>query len=100
MSDRYRYCEYCDQELAEWDTGYDGADECPYCRHSLTYESRDEYIDEMVRWLGKRYNWPSSDVRQFLADHGNPGKGQAAGIIKREGLRDGRYSDTGSDRDG
>lgn len=83
----YRYCVFCDEQTAEWKTGPEGEDVCPRCGASM-HKSKESYISEMVRWLGDRLDWDENEIREFLVDHGNPGKGQALGIIRREGLRD------------
>lgn len=98
-SGSYRYCEQCDQETAEWSDGPEGTDTCPSCGGVL-YESEEAYISEMIRWLGDRFEWPEEDVHQFLADHGNPGKGQALAIISTKERREGRYRGTGRSQGG
>lgn len=88
MSPRYdtKYCEHCDETTAEWGTGAEGEDTCPTCGGSL-YDSYEDYAEEMIRWLDERYDMDEGDVVAFLTKHGNPGKGQAAAIIDREGFR-------------
>lgn len=82
MGGSERYCEHCDQPTAEWSTGPEGNPTCPSCGGSL-YESKAAYTAEMVRWMGDRYGLSEGEVRRFLSDHGNPGKGQAAALMAR-----------------
>lgn len=82
MADLTRYCNYCDQETAEWNVDdFEGVDVCPVCTNTL-WASREAYVDEMVRWLPMRTSIDADDVEAFLRKHGNPGKGQALAILR------------------
>lgn len=87
------YCNYCDSKVADWKTGKDGAKNCPSCYCTL-HNSKEDYISEMVRWLGKKFGWSEDDVQQFLFDNGNPGKGQALALISTRERQTGEYIHT------
>lgn len=75
-----RYCCHCDADTVEVEHDRDGNEMCPRCKSSL-YEDYAAYRDEMVRWLGERYNLSENDVIEILTAHGNPGKGQVSAIL-------------------
>lgn len=84
-SEETRYCCYCDSETGEWAEYADGTDECPKC-HSPLYASKEAYIEEMETWLPSRSRLEPGEVRDFLTEHGNPGKGQALAIVDKGGF--------------
>lgn len=82
MAEETRYCNYCDQDTAEWhDDDYDDVELCPAC-FSILWASREAYIEEMKEWLPERSDIARDDVEDFLRHHGNPGKGQATAILR------------------